>query len=119
MKSMKQKNKPAVWLFIFCGFLLFFAPTPVAAEANRSGMSSDETLVLQAVVRRVSLEENTLYVGSSKAKKVRLLLSPHTELIGVSAFADLKRGQLIKVWYNRTGGTYNVLKLELLPELGC
>ena len=119
MTSTNKKQRSTVWLFILAGFLIFFQLPIASAKDTVSGINSWETVVTRGTIRKISVEQNTLSLKIRKGEKIRLLFSPQTKFIGASSLGDLERGQQVKVWHTTDGEEHKVLKLELLPDLGC
>lgn len=119
MINKMDDNKLRIWLAVLIGFVTVFVASFSFAQAETSALSGDGLLTLQGIVRQVSAEKNLFSVKVSKGKKLKILFSSQTRTIGLPSPATLKKGERVKVWYQRTGEENRAVKVELLPELGC
>ncbi len=119
MRANTQTNRPACWLVILTGCLLLFTPSFIAAQDNSSGMSVEETLFTQGSIRKVSAEDNTIFVKVSREERILIQVTPLTDYVGMKSLAELKKGQRVKVWYTLAGGENRAVKVELLIDTGC
>ncbi|MEN8199393.1 MAG: hypothetical protein ABFR63_04900 [Thermodesulfobacteriota bacterium] len=119
MKNKIQHIGTRGWLLLLTTFFIFSAPSFAVAEHSVVEIITGETAVIQGIIRRISTEKNSIIVKISKGEKIQLLFSPQSRFVGATSLYELERGQRVKVWYSSGEGEHTVLKLELLPELGC
>ena len=119
MKAIRQKNRHAGILITLIGCLLLFGAPFVDAQNNAAEMSVDESLFIQGIVKRISLEKKSIAVKQGKDERVTIKVDEQTGFKGMSTLEELKKGQRIKVWYTAVGDTNIADKVERLPDLGC
>ncbi len=119
MINKKHNNRLVIWITVFLGIVSISLASFVFAEADFETSSDDSVLILQGIVRKVSLKNNSFLVKVSKGERLQILLSPQTKLIGIPLLDMLKKGARVKVWYSTFGEENRAMKVELLPELGC
>ena len=119
MKAIKRKNRQATILITLIGWLLFIGAPYVDAQNNTSGMSVDEPLFIQGIVKRISLEKKSIVVKQGNDERVTIQVDEQTGFKGMSTLEELKKGQRVKVWYTAFGDANIADKVERLPDLGC
>ena len=119
MKAIKQKHNQAGILITLIGCLLLFWAPFVDAQNNTSGMSVDEPLFIQGIVKQISLEKKIITVKPGKEERVKIQVDEQTNYVGMSTLEELKKGQRVKVWYTPVGDKNIAEKVERLPDLGC
>ena len=119
MRATRQNSVQGAWLVILAGCLMFLIPSFVVAGVDDSGMSVADTLFIQGSVRKVVPDTDTVTVKNIEGKRVKVVVSPQTEFIGLSSFTELAKERKVKIWYSLVGDTNSAVKVELLPDLGC
>ncbi len=119
MRTIKQTVTHAGWLVVLAGCLIFSTASFVAAENDTSEMSVAGAMFIEGSVRKVVLETDTITVKNTEGKRVRVVVSPETDLTGMYAFTEVKKERRVKVWYHHVGNENRAVKVELLPDLGC
>ncbi len=119
MINKKHNNRLVIWITVFLGIVSISLASFAFAESDFETQSDDSVLILEGIVRKVSLKNNSFLVKVSKGERLQILLSPQTKLIGIPLLDMLKKGARVKVWYSTFGEENRAMKVELLPELGC
>ena len=118
MRTLTKTVTQTGWLIILAGCLIF-STASFAVASDISGMSVAGEMFIEGSVRKVVLETDTITVKNTEGERVRVVVAPGTDLVGMSAFAELEKEKRVKVWYSNVGNENRAVKVELLPDLGC
>ena len=105
---------------LFLGLLLVAEWNTVFAEEGIGGRSVDQEFVLvEGKVRSIAIDDGTITVKPNKGKKVVVIIEPTTAYTGDSSLGEIKKNDVVKVWYVVDGENNIAIKVEKLPDLGC
>ncbi len=119
MINKRHNNRLVIWITVLVGMVSFSVTSFSFAESDFATPTDDSILIIQGIVRKVSLQNNSFLVKISKGERLQILFSTKTTLTGIPSMAMLKKGTRVKVWYSTSGEENRAMKVELLPELGC
>ncbi|MBC8316681.1 MAG: hypothetical protein H8E41_02165 [Desulfobulbaceae bacterium] len=105
---------------LFLGLLLVAEWNTVFAEEGIGGRSVDQEFVLvEGKVRSIAIDDGTITVKPNKGKKVLVIIEPTTAYTGDASLGEIKKNDVVKVWYVVDGENNIAIKVEKLPDLGC
>lgn len=119
MKTSAYSGPRYLYLLLFVILVLFLAQSPIFAKEYQEDVSNKEYLFVKGLVRKISLEQNSLTVTPKDGRRITFVLDSNSEFEGFSKLEELKTKQSVKVWYRTEKDRNIILKILRPMDLGC
>lgn len=117
MKSYTRHTGNLISLLLF---FLFITPSlALATGSGMSGVSNQNTQIVQGKVKSYNLEKQTILLKTVTGVKMTIWLDWQTGLIGYSSPQEIEKGHGLKIWYSVKEKKNNAVKIEKKLDVGC
>ena len=117
MSTAVQNSRHAAGIIILLGSLLMFLAS--FAGAQETAATAGDPVMVQGIVKRVSLKRNLIAVKSTDGERIKMQVDAQTAFEKIPNLEALKKDGRVQVWYTSDGDKHRAVKVVKLVDGSC